>query len=180
MPPPSTARPELSRSLDDLRRAAQSLKDESNRLAVGLRGRDELLRRPAAPPTPEPRPRAAQEATVSVTRGAFARPREDPAVGPPLGASVAAALVPLASFALLDVSLAMAAAVALVGSVLLQVRWWMLGVSAIGLAGALALEPSLRDGDLADKVTGLLLIFLVMSIALLLQEVWERLRAARA
>jgi hypothetical protein len=89
---------------------------------------------------------------------------------------VVAALVPIAAFALIEVHLALAATVALAGVVLLQVRWWMLAVSVLSLVILLFIEPGLREGVTMDRIAALITLFALMTVALLLQEAWERLR----
>jgi hypothetical protein len=95
---------------------------------------------------------------------------------PELLPQVVAAFVPIVAFALIEVHLALAVAVALIGVLFLQVRWWMLAVSTASLVVLLLIEPGLREGATVDRIAGLIILFTLMAFALLLQEAWERLR----
>jgi hypothetical protein len=161
----STSGPQLTDSLVGLHRAAANLQSEAERLAESLRGKKHDLRAaaegPELPPVPQPKQALAQPLAAST---------------PELLPQVIAAFVPIVAFALVEVHLALAMAVALVGVLFLQVRWWMLAVSTLSLLVLLLIEPGLREGATVDRVAGLIVLFTLMAFALLLQEALERVR----
>ena len=163
---------ELADSLAGLHRAAADLRREADRLAESLRGANRDLR---------------ESVTASGRAAVDGAAQSQPAGADSRGASahellpqVVAAFVPIVAFALVDVHLALAAAVAVVGVVLLQVRWWMLAVSTVSLLVLLLIEPGLREGATVDRVAALIVLFALMAFALILQELWERLRRRRS
>jgi hypothetical protein len=66
--------------------------------------------------------------------------------------------------------------VAVGSAIVLQVRWWMLAVAALALAGIVAIDSRVAEGPFADQIAVLILIFVMMALALLLYEAWERIR----
>ena len=153
---------DLRRALSVLTDAAQALRAESDRLAGGLQSATLPLReRRLEPSQPQ------EQHAVS----------REPARPSPWRGPLVAALSLLASAALLDVHLLAAAAVAVLGAIVLQVRWWMPLLAATGLAVAMGIDSQVSEGAVADEIGGLIVVFVLLAVGLLLNETWERLRS---
>jgi hypothetical protein len=156
---------EISESLAALRGAASELRGESQRLADALAGRERILAEGFQEGNGQPRRRVGERRSSSAAQL--------------LVPQLVAACVPLAAFALVEVNVGVAAAVAVIGAVFLPVRWWMLATATLGMVALLAFDPGIREGGSVDRVSALIALFALMAVALLLQESWERLRARR-